>query len=68
MKPSFYPQQTARLGKPVRVVFGDMGEAEDGFIVRDDAFEPNVTIVLTESGKYLLESECHQFNVEGEQS
>lgn len=54
-----FPKQSSDLGKVVNVCFNyDTSRLIEGIIVRDDAEEPNVTIIRLADGRYVLDTEC----------
>jgi hypothetical protein len=59
MKLRQYPQQSARIGQRVEVLFNDGTRFPlPGVLVRQDVEEPFVTILQLTNGQYVLATEC----------
>jgi len=54
-----YPKQGGHMKRRVEVAFHyDLDKKFGGFVVRDDAEEPWVTIIKLDDGRYVLATEC----------
>jgi hypothetical protein len=54
-----FPKQGLHYAKRVQVAFHyDTSKTVGGNVVRDDAEEPWVTIILLDDGRYVLATEC----------
>ncbi len=53
-----WPKQTALLRRRTKVMFHYQPPELTGTIVRCDAEEPHITIILLDDGRFVLASEC----------
>jgi hypothetical protein len=54
-----FPQQGAHSGKKVEVCFNyDAERTIPGLIVRDDAEDPFITLIVLRDGRFVLSTEC----------
>lgn len=54
-----FPRQSTLQGKTVRVAFHyDTDHWQYGWLMRDDAEEPGLTILRLDDGRYVLATEC----------
>jgi len=54
-----FPKQGSFLGLEVKVIYHyDTSKSDTGIVVRDDAEDPWVVIILLDNGRYVLSTEC----------